>query len=209
MTASFFATRPGVGLTGGIACGKSTVAKVFSKLGAFIIDADQISREVVLPGTPGLTAIVKTFGESILKNGELDRAKLGSIVFQSAELREKLEDLLHPLIFEESRRQILAVPQNQLVVYEAALLLNDQKPNQIADFRNSFTPVVAVICDPETQIKRLCARNQLTRDQALARIHSQMSLKEVAQRADFTIQNDGSAEELEKSARKLLQTMGF
>ena len=173
-----------VGLTGSIAAGKSFVLDALREFGARTIDADAIAREVVEPGTPGLEAIKKEFGDSILKtDGSLDRAKLGSIVFQDEAKRLKLNSILHPFIIErqdEIMRQWEQETLEAIAVVDAALMIES------GGYRR-LDKIIVAHCRPEIQLERLMKRNGLSRDEAERRINSQMPQAEKAKYADFLI----------------------
>lgn len=183
------------GLTGGIACGKSTVARFFRDLGVEIVDADQVARDVALPGTPGLRAIVEEFGEEVLdESGALDRKKLGSIVFNDETKRAKLEAITHPLIAAEGMRRIMALQASEspYILYEAALLVEG------GTYRN-FAGLIVVTTTEDRQLKLLMERDGAGRDDALARIRSQLALSEKEKVADWVIRNTGDLNLLRQS----------
>ncbi|NLE48673.1 MAG: dephospho-CoA kinase [Sandaracinaceae bacterium] len=183
------------GLTGGIACGKSTVARFFRELGVEIVDADQVARDVALPGTPGLRAIVEEFGEEVLdESGALDRKKLGSIVFNDETKRAKLEAITHPLIAAEGMRRIMALQASEspYILYEAALLVEG------GTYRN-FAGLIVVTTTEDRQLKLLMERDGAGRDDALARIRSQLALSEKEKVADWVIRNTGDLNLLRQS----------
>lgn len=179
-----------IGLTGGIATGKSTVTRFLVEQGADRIDADEIAHEILRHGQPGYGPVLREFGVEILgADGEIDRAALGRIVFSDESRRELLNRITHPLIGRRIMESIqkMASDGSRRVVLEAALLIE----NRGAD---AFRPLVVVSTDPETQLSRLMARDALDRPDALARIRSQMPVSEKAKRADFVIDNSGSLE---------------
>ena len=183
------------GLTGGIACGKSTVAGFLRDHGVPVIDADQVARDVVAPGTPALADIANRFGVEVLSaEGSLDRKKLGAIVFSDAEARRALEVITHPRIRERTAELAAALARegHVLAAYEAALLVE----NKLQDM---FRPLVVVTVDPETQLQRVMARDGLTREQAVARLGAQMALADKVSVADYVI--DTSVELTEVRAR--------
>lgn len=183
------------GLTGGIACGKSTVAGFFRELGVEIIDADQVARDVVAPGTPGLEAIIKEFGEGILgADGALDRKALGAIVFNDAEKRAALERITHPLIGAEGMRRILALQESDApyLLYEAALLVEG------GSYKN-FSGLIVVTTTEERQLELLMKRDGAGREDALARIRAQLALSEKEKLADWVIRNTGDLNLLRQS----------
>jgi dephospho-CoA kinase len=184
-----------LGLTGGIACGKSTVAKLFEERGIKVVDADEIARDVVAPGTPGLAAIVETFGdEMLLPDGSLDRKKLGALVFSDPERRKKLEAITHPRIAKEGLARLMALQTSDApyLLYEAALLVEG------GSHRN-FPGLIVVTSSPELQLARLMKRDGSTEDEARARIAAQLPLKEKEAVADVVIRNDGDLHHLRKA----------
>ena len=180
------------GLTGGIASGKSTVAKRVRERGIPVIDADEISREVVARGSAGLAAVVAAFGPDLVSpEGDLDRKKLGALVFADGAARRKLNGILHPLISRASadRMSTLAAEGHRFACYEAALLVE----NGLAD---AFRPLVVVAASPELQLERIMKRDGLDADAALARIAAQLPLAEKVAMADFVIESGGPIPEL-------------
>ena len=190
-----------VGLTGGIASGKSTVAAILRRLGAAIINADELSREVVQPEQGAWEEIIKTFGPDILQEDKtLDRRKLRKIVFDNPEARKKLEAIIHPRVRALAERKIseLAAAGSSVIVYEVPLLFE-------AQIHLWLRPVILVACDLETQKKRLLERDHLTELEAQQHLDAQMSLEEKRKLADYVIENDGTPEELEQDVRAVLQ----
>lgn len=183
-----------VGLTGGIGSGKSTVARMFNTLGVPVVDADQVARDVVQPGTDGLAALVDAFGESILdEGGHLDRARLGDRVFGDDSERKKLEAILHPRIGMESVRRLtqLDADGHDYALYEAALLVETAR-------HKTMGALVVVSVDSETQRQRVMQRDDLDEAQAQARIDAQLPLAEKEAAADFVIRNDGPLEQTQQ-----------
>ena len=177
-----------IGLTGGIACGKSAVSRSLASRGALIVDADLIARDVVAPHSEGLKSIVARWGEDLLTSeGALDRAKLGELVFSDPSARATLDQLLHPLIATESARRLQSalqrVPPVPLVVYDAALLVEVGRAEH-------FRPLVVVYSAREQQIERVVRRDQLSYEEASRRVDAQMPASEKAQHADWLIVND-------------------
>ena len=173
-----------VGLTGSIAVGKSFVCEIFRELGAFVLDADLTAREVVQPGTKGIKLIAENFGAEVLQpNGELDRAKLGAIVFADEAKRQLLNSIVHPLVI-EAQDEWLAGREREnpkgLAVIDAALMIES------GGYRR-FNRLIVVWCNPAIQLKRLMLRNNLSRAEALKRIDAQMPQEEKKQYADFLI----------------------
>lgn len=179
-----------LGITGGIASGKSTVVNVFRSYGFPIVDGDVVARRVVEPETPGLLALVNVFGDSIITpEGTLDRKKLGSLIFQDETERKKLNQTLEPFIRSEIDRQIeIAKKNSPLVIADIPLLYE-------SDYKKQMDAVAVVYTDQSTQLKRLMARNQLSEVEAMNRINSQMSLEEKKQLADIVFDNRGSLDE--------------
>jgi dephospho-CoA kinase len=201
---SFFAISGAVklvGLTGGIASGKSTVAAILRRLGASIVNADDLSREVVQPGQDAWNEITKSFGSDILQEDKtLDRKKLRKIVFDHPEARKKLETIIHPRVraLAEKRISELAAAGSSIIVYEVPLLFENQ-------IHLWLRPVILVVCDIETQKKRLLERDHLTELEAQQHLDAQMSLEEKRKLADYVIENDTTLEKLEQQVRAVLQ----
>jgi dephospho-CoA kinase len=178
------------GLTGGLASGKSTVAAHLRARGVPVVDADQLAREVVAPGTPGLTAVVEAFGREVLaEDGSLERAKLADRVFSDGDARRRLNAILHPLIGAATAARVaeLAARGEPLACYEAALLVE----NGLAD---AFRPLVVVAVDEATQVARAMARDNATEAQARARITAQLPLATKIAAADYVIDTSGPKE---------------
>ncbi|RAK10515.1 dephospho-CoA kinase [Halanaerobium saccharolyticum] len=180
-----------IGLTGGIASGKSTAAEYLAQKGARIIDADQISHQISQKGEKGWQLVVDEFGEEILKkDGEFNREKLGEIVFSDPDKRKRLESLLHPLIIYEMKEQAHQYLKNdEIVVFMAPLLYE-------AGLARFCDQVWVISCSEENQIKRLEKRNNLNQEEALKRINSQMSLEKKKEKADVIIKNNSTIEAL-------------
>lgn len=184
------ASKPTVGLTGGIATGKSTVAALFAELGVPTIDADALAREVVAPGTEGLAEVVSVFGEQmLLADGELDRQRMGALVFEDAGARRQLEAIVHPRIAAAAAEKIasLAEDLSPYVLYEAALLVEK-------GMKERFAALIVVSTSPALQEARLRERNGLDATEARARIASQLPLDEKKRMADYVIDNEGDLE---------------
>jgi dephospho-CoA kinase len=193
-----------VGLTGSIAVGKSFVARVLAELGCHVIDADQTAREVVEPGSPGLRALTERFGaETLLSDGTLNREQLGALVFADEEKRQVLNSILHPYIIakqDELLRALEGKDPNGVAVADAALMIES------GGYRR-FDKLIVVHCDPEEELRRLMARDHLSRDEAEARIRSQMPQEEKMKLADYLIDTsagfDAARERTEKVYREL------
>lgn len=185
-----------VGLTGGIASGKSTVANVWGDLGATIIDADLLAREVVEPGTIGLEKLIQLFGSSIIQSdGTLNRGALAEIVFEDPEQRTKLESVVHPLIQELSRARI-SESNSEVVVYVIPLLVETQSSLP-------FDLVVTVEAPEQEQIRRMVEERQMDSSSAVGRIRAQASPAMRAQFADHILNSNQSIDLLKRDARNL------
>lgn len=181
-----------VGLTGGIAAGKSTVARCFEELGAAIVDADKLARDAVAKGSDGLAEIVAAFGPDVLLgDGSLDRKALGARVFADAELRARLNAITHPRIAQLGALQIAEHTRRGVpyVLYEAALIVEN-------GLHRGFQGLVVVSVDPVVQLARLVKRDGLSESEAKARIAAQMPLEKKIEVADFVIDNSGEPEAL-------------
>ena len=194
-----------IGLTGGIGAGKSAVSVRFAHHGAVIVDADTIAREVVEPGTPGLSAITAEFGRDILSaDGTLDRAALAKIVFSDPERRAALERIVHPLVALRSGQIIAAAPPQAVVVYDVPLLAELVVKGQRTT--DEYDHVVVVEAPVETRIPRLVARGLPDWD-AEARIASQCTDEERRAIADHVIVNDGTLAELDAQVDALWERL--
>ncbi|MCE3200099.1 dephospho-CoA kinase [Paenibacillus sonchi] len=175
-----------MGLTGGIASGKSTVSAMFVDKGARLVDADVIAREVMLPGHPVLAAAVQQFGEDILlPDGTLNRARLGEIVFNDSEARQKLNDLTHPAIRREIKNRMYALEQEdpqRLTLVDIPLLYE-------SELDNLFEEITVVYVPRELQLARLMERSGLTLQQAEGRLQAQMDIELKRSRANYVIDN--------------------
>jgi dephospho-CoA kinase len=178
-----------VGLTGGIASGKSMVADELAARGAIIIDADVLAREVVEPGTPALAAVIDRFGPQVLKEGQLDRARLAQIVFNDPLARRDLERIVHPAVRARAAELERAAGDAAVVVHVIPLLVETGQ-------HEDFDVVVTVDADHETQIRRLIARNGFTRTEAESRITAQASREDRKSAADVVLDNTGSLTQL-------------
>lgn len=177
-----------VGLTGGIASGKSTVAAHWASLGGFEIDADQLARQVVAPGSRGAAGIRAEFGDGVFENdGSLNRAKLGSIVFADATKRQALEAIVHPLVKAEAQEKVATQPDNAIVIYNVPLLVE-------ASVDLPFDKVITVEAPVEKQIERLIENRGMTKQDAEARIASQASPAQRANAADVILNSNQSIE---------------
>lgn len=185
-----------IGLTGGIASGKSTVARLFASHGATIIDADQVARDVVAPGSDGLEAVVKEFGPDVRnESGGLNREELARIVFADPDKRRKLESLLHPLI-KLRTTELIESSDSSVVVYAVPLLVE-------ANVDYPFDMILTVEAGVENQIQRLTGSRGLTRDEAVKRIEAQATESERRERADFVIDSSGPISKLDSQVESL------
>jgi dephospho-CoA kinase len=193
-----------VGLTGGIATGKSTVADLFRHFGAAVIDADQLARDVVQPGKPAWREIVKCFGKRVLlPDRTIDRPALGSIVFRNRRKLRRLERIIHPRVAREQQRRARRIARrtpNAIIIYEVPLLFE-------AGVDTRVNKIIVVTADRETQVARLKRRNGLTRRQAFQRIKSQMPLAEKARRADIVLDGTKSKSLLSREIRRLVRDL--
>jgi dephospho-CoA kinase len=190
-----------VGLTGGIASGKSAVAAELAARGAIIIDADVLAREVVEPGTPALAAIIDRFGPQVLSDGQLDRTRLAQIVFADPLARRDLERIVHPAVRARAADLERAAGRAAVVVHVIPLLVETGQ-------QEDFDLVVTVDVDHETQIKRLIARNGYTRAEAESRIAAQASREDRRIAADVVLDNTGSAAQLREQIDALWAELG-
>jgi dephospho-CoA kinase len=181
-----------VGLTGGIGAGKGEVARRLAGYGALVIDADQVAREVVAPGTPGLDEIVRAFGAGVLRpDGSLDRELLGEMVFADDALRGQLNAIVHPLVGERMRQiEETAAAAADVVVHEIPLLAE-------GGLAGAFDVVVVVDAPPQVQVERLVSMRGMTRQHALARMSAQASRAERLAVATFVVDNSGSLDDLD------------
>ncbi|HUC93428.1 MAG TPA: dephospho-CoA kinase [Paenibacillus sp.] len=185
-----------IGLTGGIACGKSTVGAMLASRGALLVDADRVAREVVLPGEPALAAVAAAFGQAVMQeDGTLNRAKLGETVFADSDKLRTLESILHPAIRSrmwEQMNRAKAEEPGRLIVADIPLLF---ETNQ----QGLYEGVLVVYVPREVQLARLLLRNPgLTEAQALQRIETQMDIERKKSLADWVIDNSGTIEQTER-----------
>lgn len=189
-----------VGLTGSMGSGKTTAASIFKELGAFIIDADAICRELVIPNRPAWEEIIHSFGKAILKDDQnIDRSKLADIVFSEPAKKKLLENILHPKVIEEEMRlcrQILKEHPQSIIIIEAALLIESGNYRKV-------DKVIVVTGDHESLILRAMERSSLTREKAILRIQSQMPQEEKVKRADYILENDGTREDFKTKVHEL------
>ena len=180
-----------VALTGGIATGKSHVRARFEALGAPTIDSDLLARDAVRPGTAGLRAVVRRFGEDVLDGrGALDRRRLGTVVFADPSARRDLEAIVHPFVREETERWFLRLAERgaPLGIADIPLLYE-------VGLERDFDAVIVAACAPATQIVRVMARDQMSEAEARQRIAAQLPIEEKVRRADYVIDTSGAIEE--------------
>ena len=185
-----------IGLTGGIGSGKSTVSRLLAERGAVIVDADRIAREVVEPGTPGLEAVVASFGDVILAaDGSLDRPALAAVVFSAPEARARLDAIIHPLVRERAAHVAAAAPPEAVVVHDVPLLVETGQGT-------SYDLVVVVEADAATRVARLVRRG-LTAEDARARIAAQATDEQRRSVADVVLDNSGAPDALAAQVDRL------
>lgn len=191
-----------LGVTGGIASGKTTVSRMLEALGAPAIDFDILARQVVGPGKPAYAKIVDYFGKQVVKpDGTLNRERISEIVFSDAEKRKALERFIHPAVFDTFAEQVRDIAGNRpdAVIQGVVPLLYE------VNMQSVFHKIVVVHVSPETQLKRLLRREGITVEAAAARIASQMSIDEKRRQADYVIDNTGNVEETEKRVAEVWQ----
>lgn len=193
-----------VGLTGSIAVGKTYVCEVLRELGCDVLDADLTARDVVKAGTKGLQLITDKFGADVLQaNGELDRARLGAIVFADNAKRQLLNSIVHPLVI-EAQNIWLAEKEKEnpqgIAVVDAALMIESGGAKR-------FEKLIVVWCEAETQIERLMTRNNLNRDAAIQRINAQMPQNEKKNYADFLIETTGGFDATRKQTVEVFERL--
>ncbi|PZD95842.1 dephospho-CoA kinase [Paenibacillus sambharensis] len=196
-----------IGLTGGIACGKSTVAAMLRQRGAMLVDADQVAREIVLPGEPALSRVTAVFGQAVINpDGTLNRAKLGGIVFADKDKLRQLEGILHPAIRERMWAVINAAEQEdpgRLIAADIPLLYETGQ-------QDLYDGILVVYIPRELQLKRLQDRNpDLSEEQAKQRIDSQMDIDRKRELADWVIDNSGTLDQTEQQVDALWTKWGL
>jgi dephospho-CoA kinase len=193
-----------IGLTGGIATGKSTVSAILENAGAVIIDADRIARMVVKKNMPAYRQILDKFGKSVLlPDGEIDRTALGKVIFNDPQKKQLLNTIVHPYVRKETDRQLEHLEKNNpdaLVVLDIPLLLE-------AGMHSNLSEVVVVYAPEHIQIKRLMKRDHISHADALARIRSQMPIEEKKKLATMVIDNSGTREHTRKQTLEIFQRL--
>jgi len=193
-----------VGLTGNIASGKTEVAKIFKDLGARVIDADQIAREVVKPGEIVWEEIHKEFGEDILNpDRTINRLKLGEIVFNDNEKRDRINKITHPRIIERMKELIKKYKRDnvKVVIIEATLIVEK------GGLKDTIEELIVVTSDKETQIKRILERDGFKREEAISRIESQIPITEKEKHASYVIDNSGTLSETRKQVEEVWEKL--
>jgi len=194
-----------VGLTGGIACGKSLIGQMLVEEGAYLLEADKLSHELMRPGRPVYDEVVRRFGSGILKpDGEVDRAALGTIVFGDRKRLQELTSIVHPAVIqaqEEWMNDMGAMDPNAIAILEAALIYE-------ANLAEHFDKVIVVTCDPQHKLERLTSRMgsdaETARLELERRSSAQIPDEEKAHRADYVIDNSGSIEDAREQVQKLM-----
>lgn len=196
---------PVLGLTGGIASGKSTVARMFAGRGAMILDADAVARELVVAGEPALEEIAARFGPGVMApDGSLDRPALGSLIFSDRRARADLDAILHPRVFFELRQRIGRQPPEALQVVEAALLVETAAR---ADDELNLEALIVVECEVEQQVSRAMSQRGLSEAEARARVDAQASPARRRAAADHVIDNSGSLAQLARAFEDLWERL--
>lgn len=193
-----------LGITGGIASGKTTVAKLFKELGAVVVSADELAREIVSPGSSTLRQIAECFGSRVLlADGTLNRPLMAELIFNDPQARQALNRITHPAIAALADQRLREAERGgvSLVVYDAPLLYEAGAVRQV-------DKVLVVAVDEEVQVARLMARDGVAREQALARIAAQMPLSEKIARADYVVDNSGSSQETRRQVSALIERLG-
>lgn len=188
-----------IGLTGGIASGKSTVAETLRDLGAIIVDADQLSREVVAAGTDGLAEVAAAFGPEVIDDhGEMDRAAVGAVVFADEQRRNELNSIIHPRVRAASQRLVDEAGSDDVVVQDVPLLVESGQAER-------FDLVLVVHTDEPTRIQRMVELRSMTREDAEARIRAQATDEQRAAVADVVLVNHGTVDDLSQQTRTVWQ----
>jgi dephospho-CoA kinase len=191
-----------VGLTGGIASGKSTVSSILRELGAVVIDADELAREVVAKGTPGLESVVAEFGPELLTpDGDLDRPAMGALVFRDPSARKRLEAIVHPLVFERIVDLEAHAADGAVVVHDIPLLAESGRASP--PDRGGFDAVVVVDAPPDVQVERMVRDRGWTEEDALARIGAQASREDRLTIATYVVDNTGSLADLRRAVQRI------
>jgi dephospho-CoA kinase len=185
-----------VALTGGIGSGKSLVGEILEELGALVIDSDQLAREVIERGSPGYEEVITAFGDSILSQGQIDRAKLAAVVFKEVDLRKKLESIIHPLVREAAEKLARNLPSGAILVNQIPLLVE-------SDGAKRFDFVITVSADEEIRRERLRLRG-LKDYEITERMAAQVADLDREKIANYILRNDGSIDELTRAVEELM-----
>ena len=185
-----------VALTGGIGSGKSLVGEILEELGALVIDSDQLAREVIERGSPGYEEVITAFGDSILSEGQIDRAKLAAVVFKEKDLRKKLESIIHPLVREAAEKLAKNLPSGAILVNQIPLLVE-------SDGAKRFDYVITVSADEDIRRERLRLRG-LKDYEITERMAAQVADLDRENIANYILRNDGSIDELNRAVEELM-----
>ena len=188
-----------IGLTGGIGCGKSLAAQYFAELGALVIDADQLARAAIERGSDGFDEVVALFGDSILKDGNIDRRALGELIFKDPIAKTKLENIIHPFVRREFEEAVASLNGDQVLVYEIPLLVE-------TNAHEKFDLVITVESEMENRIARLRGRGMHI-SEIEGRIAAQATREQRIEVADFLIENDGSEDELLRQVENIWDSL--
>lgn len=188
-----------IGLTGGIGCGKSLAAQYFAELGALVIDADQLARAAIERGSEGFDEVVALFGDSILKDGNIDRRALGDLIFKDPIAKTKLENIIHPFVRREFEEAVASLKGDQVLVYEIPLLVE-------TNAHEKFDVVITVESQMENRIARLRGRGMHI-SEIEGRVAAQATREQRIEVADFLIENDGSEDELLRQVENIWDSL--
>lgn len=191
-----------IGLTGGVGSGKTTVAEILRELGATVVDADEAAHAVYAPGTPGFHAVVREFGEEYVRDGAIDRARLGALVFNDPDALRRLNAIVHPLVRDwMAARTVEAVERGDEIVIQDVPLLYEN------DLAQLFSSVVLVYAPAEIQLERLVEGRGVPPDRARAMIAAQMPIDEKRRRAHHVVDNSGTVEETRRQVEEIWAQM--
>jgi len=188
-----------IGLTGGIGCGKSLAAQYFAELGALVIDADQLARAAIERGSDGFDEVVTLFGDSILKDGNIDRRALGDLIFKDPVAKKQLENIIHPFVRREFEEAVTSLKGDQILVYEIPLLVE-------TGAQERFDVVITVESEMENRIARLRGR-RMHISEIEGRVAAQATREQRIEVADFLIENDGSEDELLRQVENIWDSL--
>ena len=188
-----------IGLTGGIGCGKSLAAQYFAELGALVIDADQLARAAIERGSDGFDEVVALFGDSILKDGNIDRRALGDLIFRDPAAKKQLENIIHPFVRREFEAAVASLKGDQVLVYEIPLLVE-------TNAHERFDVVITVESEMENRIARLRGRGMHI-SEIEGRVAAQATREQRIEVADFLIENDGSEDELLRQVENIWDSL--